>query len=227
MSSLPNPKNLESQAPKKIRRPRYSLASNAITSRQAKPYERAIDRAAALTLALKFLTVTWDKTNRASFDDLENVQWLRQWQRKWLWQRHAAFYDLGVREVGDERGRHWHQLLHCPDAIWRAFQKDLKEQLKPAPGGLQQRKPPPSLIDCHGCSRPRDWHHLARCYFLKGGTDEVRARNRIDLCALVSDRYKPEQGTIQGKRLFHSRSLGDKANRIRVAGNALSHQSLK
>ena len=207
---------------------RYGKDTTAISSRVSKPYERAVDRAAAIPdIAFVYVTVTWGLTGRAALDDLASVIWLREAVRKWLWHRGVQFYDLGVREIGDEKGPHWHWLVHCPPHL---------RGEKPGQLGHYIRNTllPRSLADgvevttkkyregCDGCHRPRNWQHLARCYFLKGSTDTVRQRNGIDLCASASEKaaenYCQSQGIITGKRLFHSRSLGDKAHRVRVAG---------
>ena len=202
---------------------RYGKATSAIRSQQAKAYELALDRAAAIPdLALVFVTVTWGLTVRAALDDIASVLWLREAARKWLWHRGVQFYDLGVREDAAEKGPHWHWLVHCPAYLRKDFDAYIRGLLSPSRKGGVKIIRTGGLADCDGCHRPRNWQHLARCYFLKGSTDTVRQRNGIDLCASASDKaaetYASDQGTITGKRLFHSRSLGDKAHRVRVAG---------
>ena len=222
--AFPSPKT--NFGPKRAKR--YGKDTRAIRSRQAKAYERAVDRAVAIPgIAFVNVTITWGLTHRAALDDLANVLWLREAVRKWLWHRGVQFYDLGVREIGDQKGPHWHWLVHCPPYL---------RGEKPGQLGhyIRYTLLPRSLADgvevttkkyregCDGCHGPRDWQHLARRYFLKGSTDTVRQRNGIALCASASDEaakvYSASQGTITGKRLFHSRSLGDTANRVRVGG---------
>lgn len=204
------------------RRPRYGRATNTIHSRQATPYERAVDRAAALGIAFVFLTIWWDGTNHPCRDLGETVRWMREAQRKWLKARGIEFYDLWAVEIGAVKGQHLHQLVHCPAHLRKAFDAYVRGLLSPVRKGAVQIRKPPRMADCEGCHQPRDWQHLARRYFLKGSTDTVRQRNGIDHCASASPEaaevYAQDQGTIQGKRLGYSRSLGDKANRIRVAG---------
>ena len=202
---------------------RYGKATSAIRSSQARAYEQAIDRAAAIPeLAFMTATITWGLTGRAGLDDFANVVWLREAARKWLWHRGVQFYDLGVREDAAVKGPHWHWLVHCPAYLRKDFDAYIRGLLpRSAKGAIQIRKPP-RLADCDGCHGPRNWQHLARCYFLKGSTDTVRQRNGIDLCASASDDaakvYCQSQGTITGKRLFHSRSLGKSAARKKVGG---------
>ena len=202
---------------------RYGKATSAIRSRQAKAYEQAVDRAAAIPgLSFVFVTATWDLTGRAALDDIANVLWLREAVRKWLWHRGVQFFDLGARENDAAKGPHWHWLVHCPAYLRKALRSYIKAQLSPSRKGGAKIMKLPRLADCDGCHGHRNWQHLARSYFLKGSTDTVRQRNGIDLCASASDDaakvYCQSQGTITGKRLFHSRSLGDKAHRVRVGG---------
>ena len=202
---------------------RYGKATSAIRSQQAKAYELALDRAAAIPdLALVFVTVTWGLTVRAALDDIASVLWLREAARKWLWHRGVQFYDLGVREDAAEKGPHWHWLVHCPAYLRKDFDAYIRGLLSPSRKGGVKIIRTGGLADCDGCHRPRNWQHLARCYFLKGSTDTVRQRNGIDLCASASDKaaetYASDQGTITGKRLFHSRSLGKSAARKKVGG---------
>lgn len=203
------------------RAPRHSKQTQFIRSRQAKSYEKAVERAAIPSLSFVFVTVWWGGINRSGQDDLASVLWLRELARKWLGQpgRGVKFYDLGVRELAAVKGPHWHWLIHCPAFLRRDFDKYIRGLLSPSSKGAVQIRKPPRLADCEGCGRARDMQHLARCYFLKAGSDTVRERNGITLCAAAApDVYAQDQGTLTGKRLFHSRSLGDKANRVRVAG---------
>ena len=189
--SLPNPRitnqglasaRLKS-GPKRRRAKRYGKATSAIRSRQAKAYEQAVDRAAAIPgLSIVFVTATWDLTGRAALDDLANVLWLREAVRKWLWHRGVQFFDLGVRENDAAKGPHWHWLVHCPAYLRKDFDAYIRGLLSPSRKGAVKIMKPPRLADCDGCHGPRNWQHLARCYFLKGSTDTVRQRNGIDLC---------------------------------------------
>jgi hypothetical protein len=215
------PKGHQSQKGR-ARRPRYGKPTTAIHARQAASYERAVDRAEALNLAFVNVTITWGLTVRPAVDDLANVKWLREAVRKWL-QRHGdvEFYDLGVREDAAVKGPHWHWLVHCPSYLRGEKQGQLGHYIRKvllphtARSGLQVTTKK-YKEDCEGCGRPRNWQHLARCYFLKGSTDAVRERNGINACASASpqaaETHDPDQGAVTGKRLFHSRSLGDKAS---------------
>lgn len=201
---------------------RYSKPSPAIRSRQARAYERAVDRAVNLGITFVFVTIWWGGANHPCRDQDEALRWMREAQRKWLKARGVEFYDLWAVEIGAEKGQHLHQLVHCPARYRKEFDAYVRGLLSPVSKGAVQIRKPPRMADCDGCHHPRDWQHLARRYFLKGSTDTVRQRNGIDHCASASPEaaevYAQDQGTIQGKRLGYSRSLGDKANRIRVAG---------
>lgn len=222
ITAFPSPKEAENKfGPSRAKR--YGKATSAIRSRQANAYERAVDRAAAIPgLSFVFLTIWWDGTSHQRPDLGEAVPWMREAQRKWLMARGVEFYDLWAVEVGAVKGQHLHQLVHCPVYLRKEFDAYVRGLLSPSSKGAVKITKPPRLADCDGCHHPRDWQHLARRYFLKGGSDTVRQRNGIDRCAAASDEaakvYSQSQGTITGKRIGYSRSLGDKANRVRVAG---------
>jgi hypothetical protein len=114
-----------------------------------------------------------------------------------------------VREIGEEKGEHWHLLVHCPKPLRTDFYTYVRASIpKTRPRAVQIRAQ--RYEKCAGCGENRDWKHLVRCYFLKGGTREVRRRVGIDRCAAsaAGGVYAADQGTILGKRLGYSKSFG-------------------
>lgn len=209
--------------PGRRRRQRYDKPSNAISSKQAKPYEDALTYAIAnekrLDLAFVFLTVWWGGTVYAGAPDYwPIVTGKMELIRKWLWQRGVPFYPFWTREVGEAMGEHLHLLVHCPKSLRPA----LRTYIRGPHGIIRQQESGAVTIEakkyhepCEGCDQVRDWKHLARCYFLKGSTDTVRERNGITECASASPRaakvYSKNQGIIRGKRLGYPRPFAKSA----------------
>ena len=219
-----NPKAVQAfPKSKPTRAGRHSKASGCIHSRPAKAYEQAVQRAKAIPeFAPLFLTIWLGGTSHGRATEADAVQWLLDEARRWLKRTRLPYYALWVVEVGAIKGPHLHAVIHCPREHRRAFRKAIKDKLSPSRRGAVQIINPRVRADelvCQGCGRPRNWQHLALCYFLKGGSAEVRRRNGIDLCASAAPvKYAQDQGTYVGKRIGFSRSLGRKANRIRVGG---------
>jgi hypothetical protein len=208
---------------KAARAGRHSKASLCIHSRPASAYEQAVQRAVATPeFAPLFLTIWLGGTSHGKATEADAVEWLLDEARRWLKRTRLPYYALWVVEVGAIKGPHLHALIHCPREHRRAFRKAIKDKLSPSCRGAVQIRNPKVRgegFECQGCGRPRNWQHLALCYFLKGGSAEVRRRNGIDLCASAApEKYAQDQGTYVGKRIGFSRSLGKKANRRRVGG---------
>lgn len=199
---------------KAARAGRHSKASLCIHSRPASAYEQAVQRAVAIPeFAPLFLTIWLGGTSHGKATEADAVEWLLDEARRWLKRRRLPYYALWVVEVGAIKGPHLHALIHCPREHRKAFRKAIKDKLSPSRTKAVQIKMPKvrsENLECPGCDRPRNWQHLALCYFLKGGSSEVRERNGINLCALASDKYAVDQGTYVGKRIGFSRSLGKK-----------------
>ena len=136
-----------------------------------------------------------------------------------------SYYALWAVENGDIKGVHLHALFSCRKGLRlssgkrKGFYSWLWRLVKPRPRSkaLRRRKTKYGQ-DCPGCGRARDMQHLVLCYFLKGGSDEVRERHGINLCHAATGEYPQDQGAVTGKRIGYSWSLGDKANRVRVGG---------
>lgn len=215
---LPNPSNL-SILPSKTgrRRARYGKPTNSIRSKQAKPYEDALDYATAneqrLGLTFVFLTVWWGGTTYAGAPDYSPlvIEKLEAF-RKWFLRHGEPFYAFWVREIGETKGEHWHLLVHCPEYLRQGpdgFHTYVRRIIPKRQTGAVKIESRKYHQPCEGCGHRRDWHHLARCYFLKGSTDPVRERSGITKCAsALPTVYAQNQGIIRGKRLGYSCPFG-------------------
>ena len=141
-------------------------------------------------------------------------------QRHWLAYHGVGFFSILVREAppSSTKGEHAHQLIHIPPRLQGAFMRHARDFLR---GKHRHQK------------KSLDWDTTYNdgklAYILKGCTAQAHDL----LAAMFKSEYERNkfiertegstiQGTIYGKRLFISQSLGPKA---RAANQSSSHQS--
>jgi hypothetical protein len=109
-----------------------------------------------------------------------------------------------VREVGKLKGEHIHLLVHIPPRLCSEFRRKLEGWIEMEASEVQ---PTATRVDAIMAG---DVHRNLKSYFLKDGSAEVRR-------LWVKAHHKATGGTVAGKRLKVSHSIGPTARRNAAA----------
>lgn len=180
---------------------RYPSCSRSIKLRQAKLMDAAFNHACRIGCKPNYhLSVQWRLTQHEDAP-FKALQKLLESLRKWLARRGIPEVFIWVRERVRDQCEHAHIALHCPSrfaadlstAIWRWIGE-------PDDGRAFDLTPCLENMNCNART-------LVTGYFLKGGNQAVRE----NFPKANSSRHSHCQGTLDGKRVGVSRTLGARA----------------
>jgi hypothetical protein len=175
---------------------RYPSISQAICSRQAYLAATALHFAVAINLLPNYhLIIHWGLTsNRA--EPFRALQRFLVCMSKWLKRRDVPIAFIWVRENAQNTSEHVHVVLYCP----KEYAADLEAAAANWAGAEDTR-----AVFLRACENKSYCNvHTLLGYLLKGGDDKVRHAFPVP----SAKRHSRDQGTILGKRVGTSRSLG-------------------
>ena len=188
-------------------------STTAISYRDAANLLDAAAFAATIGIPLnRFFTVHTEAGGAT--DALKARARLTKLMHDWVKSRGGRFAHVTVRESGDQKGEHFHMLLHTPAGLRFEFNQRQSKWLRTAglkrAKGVSHSRPVGRFYYFGASDLPAGEHYAANLaealgYILKGAEPTARERLAIWRCE--------PGGELSGKRCFHSENIGRTARK--------------